>query len=73
MPHLSITVSLALTLVDLGVLIYFIHHIAITIQLPQVIASIARDLGAGHRRRVARRRRRALGRRRPSVAELLRG
>jgi uncharacterized membrane protein len=29
---------------DLGVLIYFIHHTAVSIQLPQVIASIAADL-----------------------------
>ncbi len=43
-PHISITVVLALTLVDVGVLIYFIHHVAVMIQLPQVIASIARDL-----------------------------
>ena len=40
-PHLSITVSEALMLVDLAVLIYFIHHIAKSIQLPEVIASIA--------------------------------
>jgi len=45
-PHLSITVALALLLVDLGVLIYFIHHVATSIQLPQVIASIAGDLAA---------------------------
>jgi uncharacterized membrane protein len=43
-PHLSISFALGLVLVDLGVLIYFIHHIAKTIQLPQVIAGIARDL-----------------------------
>lgn len=43
-PHLSVTVALALTAVDLGVLIYFIHHTATAIQLPAVIASIARDL-----------------------------
>jgi uncharacterized membrane protein len=43
-PHLTITVTLALTAADLGVLIYFIHHTATSIQLPQVIASIARDL-----------------------------
>ncbi len=43
-PHLSITVSEALVLVDLAVLIYFIHHIAKSIQLPEVIAGIARDL-----------------------------
>jgi uncharacterized membrane protein len=43
-PHVSITVVLALTMLDVGVLIYFIHHIAVMIQLPQVIAGIARDL-----------------------------
>jgi uncharacterized membrane protein len=43
-PHLSITVCLALTLIDLGVLVYFIHHVAKSIQLPEVIASIAHDL-----------------------------
>jgi uncharacterized membrane protein len=43
-PHLSITFAEALLLVDLGVLIYFIHHIAKSIQLPEVIAGIARDL-----------------------------
>ena len=43
-PHVSITLAEALSLVDVGVLIYFIHHIAKMIQLPEVIASIARDL-----------------------------
>jgi len=43
-PHLSITCAEALLLVDLGVLIFFIHHIAKSIQLPEVIAGIARDL-----------------------------
>lgn len=43
-PHLSVTVALALTAIDLGLLIYFIHHIATAIQLPAVIASIAHDL-----------------------------
>ena len=43
-PHLSVTVALALTAIDLGVLIYFIHHTATAIQLPEVIASVARDL-----------------------------
>jgi uncharacterized membrane protein len=45
-PHLGVTVTLALMVADLGVLIYFIHHTAISIQLPQVIASIAGDLSA---------------------------
>jgi uncharacterized membrane protein len=43
-PHLSITVAVALVAVSMGVLIYFINHIAASIQLPQVIASIAGDL-----------------------------
>ncbi|QBJ96735.1 DUF2254 domain-containing protein [Rhodococcus sp. ABRD24] len=43
-PHLSVTVALALTVTDLAVLIYFINHITTTIQLPQVIAGIAADL-----------------------------
>ena len=43
-PHVSVTVTLALTVADLAVLIYFLHHIATQIQLPQVIAGIAGDL-----------------------------
>lgn len=43
-PHLSITVALALTVADLAVLIYFLNHVASMIQLPQVIAGIAADL-----------------------------
>ena len=43
-PHLSTSIAEALLLLDLGVLIYFIHHIAKSIQLPEVIAGIARDL-----------------------------
>jgi uncharacterized membrane protein len=43
-PHLSIGMSVALVTLSMGVLIYFIHHIATSIQLPYVIASIARDL-----------------------------
>jgi uncharacterized membrane protein len=43
-PHLSIFVAETLSLLDLAVLIYFIHHIAKSIQLPEVIAGIARDL-----------------------------
>ena len=43
-PHLSITVTLMLTLVAVGVLIYFLNHIATMIQLPVVIAGIAGTL-----------------------------
>jgi uncharacterized membrane protein len=43
-PHISITVTLGLMVADLAVLIYFLHHIAMQIQLPHVIAGIAGDL-----------------------------
>jgi len=43
-PHLSVTVTMALVVLDVAVLVVFIDHIAKSIQLPQVIASIARDL-----------------------------
>ena len=45
-PHLSITVTLLLTLADVGVLIYFLNHIATMIQLPVVIAGIAATLAS---------------------------
>jgi len=45
-PHLSITAAEAMLLLDLAVLVYFIDHIAASIQLPEVIAGIARDLEA---------------------------
>jgi uncharacterized membrane protein len=43
-PHIGVTVTLALMVADMAVLIYFIHHTASAIQLPNVIASIAADL-----------------------------
>jgi uncharacterized membrane protein len=43
-PHASITMTMALVVLDVGVLVIFIDHIAKSIQLPQVIASIAGDL-----------------------------
>jgi uncharacterized membrane protein len=43
-PHVGVTAALALMVADLAVLIYFIHHTATSIQLPQVIASIAREV-----------------------------
>ncbi|MET9486400.1 DUF2254 domain-containing protein [Nocardia sp. NPDC006630] len=43
-PHISTTVAIASLVLDLVVLIYFINHIAQEIQLPRVIAGIARDV-----------------------------
>src|SRR5664279_232761 len=43
-PQISVTVSLALVLANVLVLIYFIHHITVSIQLPVVISTIAGNL-----------------------------
>src|ERR1700761_8636313 len=45
-PHLSITVALILTIADVGVLVYFLNHVASMIQLPVVIAGVAKTLHA---------------------------
>lgn len=43
-PHLSVTVGLALSLASLGVFIYFIHHSAESIQAENVIGGVSREL-----------------------------
>ncbi len=43
-PHLSVTVAIVLALASLGVLIYFIHHVAMSIQAPEIVANVANDM-----------------------------
>lgn len=43
-PQLSVTVSFVLALVSLGVLIYFIHHVALSIQGTQIVKTIGEEL-----------------------------
>jgi uncharacterized membrane protein len=43
-PHLSVTLAIVFALASLGVLIYFIHHAAVSIQAPELIAMVANDL-----------------------------
>jgi len=43
-PHISTTVAIVSMVVDLAMLIYFINHIAMAIQLPNVIAGIAAEV-----------------------------
>lgn len=43
-PHVSITVGVLLGLASIGVLIYFIDHVATSIQAPHVVTRIGRDL-----------------------------
>ena len=43
-PHFGVTVGLALALASLVVLIYFIHHVARTLQADYIIGVVAREL-----------------------------
>ncbi|RRQ24079.1 DUF2254 domain-containing protein [Guyparkeria sp. SCN-R1] len=43
-PHLSVTLGVLLAVISLGVLIYFIHHVAISIQANQVVARVGHEL-----------------------------
>lgn len=43
-PHISISVALALTLCSVGVLIYFFHHIPESMNLSNVVAGLGRQL-----------------------------
>lgn len=43
-PHVAVSVSLLLAMASVGVLIYFIHHVASSIQAANVITTAAREL-----------------------------
>jgi uncharacterized membrane protein len=43
-PQISIKVGILLTFISLGVFIYFIHHISVSIHAENVIASVSKDL-----------------------------
>jgi uncharacterized membrane protein len=43
-PYLSIALSIVLVLINIGVIIYFIHHIAVMTQAPYVIHLVSDDL-----------------------------
>ncbi len=43
-PHLAVTLGVALAVVSVGVLIYFIHHISLSIQADHVVARVGREL-----------------------------
>ncbi|WP_225726823.1 MULTISPECIES: DUF2254 domain-containing protein [unclassified Nocardia] len=45
-PHICTTVSIVSLVIDLAVLIYFINHVAMQIQLPNVIAGIAVEVSS---------------------------
>lgn len=45
-PHISVLVGLLLTLVSIGVFIFFIHHISMSIHADTVVAGVSRELKA---------------------------
>ncbi|GJM21516.1 MAG: hypothetical protein DHS20C15_14310 [Planctomycetota bacterium] len=49
-PHLSITLGVVFALCSLWVLIYFIHHVSVSIQADEIIARVSRELDQGTER-----------------------
>jgi uncharacterized membrane protein len=46
-PHLSITLGVLFALVSIGVLIYFIHHVSVSIQADEIVARVGAELIEG--------------------------
>lgn len=46
-PHFSVTLAVVFALVSMAVLIYFIHHVSVSIQADEVVARVAKELDAG--------------------------
>lgn len=46
-PHLSVTLGVLLAVVSVGVLIFFIHHVSISIQANEIVARVGTDLIEG--------------------------
>jgi len=43
-PHLAVSVGVLFALASLGVLIYFIHHVAVSIQADEIVAQVGTEL-----------------------------
>jgi uncharacterized membrane protein len=65
-PHLSVAVGVVLALASIGVLIYFIHHVADAMRIETVLAQLAREANAAIDRLYPER----LGRGPPDVAKI---
>lgn len=46
-PHLSITLAVLLAVASVGVLIYFIHHVSVSIQANEIVARVGTELIEG--------------------------
>jgi uncharacterized membrane protein len=43
-PQIAMTIAITITIISVGVLVYFFHHVAVTIQAPSLVATVAHDL-----------------------------
>lgn len=46
-PHLAVSLGVLLAMLSIGVLIYFIHHVSVSIQADEVVARVGRELEDG--------------------------
>ncbi len=46
-PHLSVTLGVLFAIASLGVLIYFIHHVSVSIQADEIVARVGTELVQG--------------------------
>jgi uncharacterized membrane protein len=46
-PHLSVTLGVLLAVVSVGVLIYYIHHVSVSIQVNEIVARVGEELIEG--------------------------
>jgi uncharacterized membrane protein len=46
-PHVAVSIGVLLAMVSIGVLIYFIHHVSVSIQADEVVARVGRELEDG--------------------------
>jgi uncharacterized membrane protein len=46
-PHLSITLGVLFAIVSIGILIYFIHHVSVSIQADEIVARVGAELIEG--------------------------
>ncbi|HEY9197840.1 MAG TPA: DUF2254 domain-containing protein [Gammaproteobacteria bacterium] len=46
-PHLSVTLGVLFAVASLGVLIYFIHHVAVSVQVDEIVTRVSVDLMHG--------------------------
>jgi len=46
-PHLAVSIGVLLAMVSIGVLIYFIHHVSVSVQADEVVAQVGREVEEG--------------------------